>query len=222
MPAGLFSRGPTIAVPTLNEEDTSRSSPRVVGLRDDVAGGGDPVAALRYIDPSARWAKYDKVLIAPVTFWGGDETKISPADQHELADFFTQTLHQQLSTKFQVVIEPAPDVLTIQVGLVDPTSATPVLRTVSMVIPQARGLSTLKYLATGTYAFVDGCEGEAKIMDSMTHQVLVAGVDKRVGGGSLATAAQWKWGDTENAMTAWEKLLTDRLWAWKSGTPPPA
>lgn len=47
-------------------------------------------------------------------------------------------------------------------------------------------------LATGTYAFVGGCEGEAKIMDSMTHQVLVAGVDKRVGGGSLATAAQWK------------------------------
>ena len=57
-------------------------------------------------------------------------------------------------------------------------------------------------------------------MDSVTHQVLAAAVDKRVGGGSLATAAQWQWGDAENAMTAWAAQLANRLSSWTSGTPP--
>src|SRR5438876_453363 len=78
--------------------------------------------------------------------------------------------------------------------------ATPVLRTVSMVIPQARALATLKYAATGTYAFVGSAQAEGKVVDSVTGQVLAAGVDKRVGGGSITTAAQWQLGDAENAM----------------------
>jgi len=99
--------------------------------------------------------------------------------------------------------------------------ATPVLRTVSMVIPQARALATLKYAATGTYAFVGSAQAEGKVVDSVSGQVLAAGVDKRVGGGNLKTAAQWQLGDAENAMTAWSQLLAERLASWTSGTAPP-
>jgi hypothetical protein len=106
------------------------------------------------------------------------------------------------------------------VALVDADTATPVLRTISMIVPQARGLNTLKYLATGSYSFVGSAEAEMKAMDSVTHQVLVAAVDKRVGGGSLKTAAQWQWGDAENAMNAWAEQLATRLASWTSGTPP--
>ena len=185
-----------------------------------VSGGGEPIAGLRYINPNAQWTQYNKVLIAPVTFWAGDNTKVSPGDQHQLTDYLYQTIEKQLSSKFQVVQQPGPGVMTIQVALVDAETATPVLRTISMVIPQARALATLKYLATGTYAFVGGATAEGKILDSVTHQVLAAAVDKRVGGGSLKTAAQWQWGDAENAMTAWAQQLTNRLSSWTSGTAP--
>jgi hypothetical protein len=57
-------------------------------------------------------------LIAPVTFWAGDDTKISPADQHQLTNYFSQAIEKQLSTKFQVVQEPGPGVMTIQVALI--------------------------------------------------------------------------------------------------------
>ena len=60
---------------------------------------------------------------------------------------------------------------------------------------------------------------ERKILDSMSHQVIAAAVDKRVGG-SIATAAQWNMGDAENAMTAWAKQLATRLSSWTSGTAP--
>jgi hypothetical protein len=179
--------------------------------------GGTALADLRYLNPSAQWAKYDKVMIAPVTYWAADDSNISPESQHMLTDFCQQALYTHLSTKYQVVREPGPGVMLVQVALVDASGAVPVLRTISMLIPQARALATLKYLATGTYAFVGSAEAEAKIADSQTHQVLAAGVDKRVGGGSLATAAQWKWGDAENAITDWAQQLTSRLTELKAG-----
>lgn len=186
----------------------------------DVSASGEPAAALRYVDPNARWTQYKKVLIAPVTFWGGDDTKLSPADQQTLTNYFDQAIEKQLATRFQVVHQPGPGVMTLQVALVDAHSATPILRTISMVVPQARGLSTLKYLATGSYPFVGGATAEAKVLDSTTHQVLAAAVDRRIGGGSISTAAQWQWGDAENAMQAWAQQLATRLSSWTSGTPP--
>jgi len=86
-----------------------------------------------------------------------------------------------------------------------------VLRTVSMAIPQARVLGTLKYAATGTYPFVGSAQGEMLIIDSVTGQVLAAAVDRRVGGGSIETAAQWQWGDAENAMDKWAQLAVTRF-----------
>jgi hypothetical protein len=185
-----------------------------------IAGSGEAVAGLRYIDPNAHWTQYRKVLIAPVTFWGGDDTKVSPADQQMLANYFHDALEGQLSKKFEVVQQAGPGVMRIEVALVDASTATPILRTISMIVPQARGLNTLKYLATGTYGFVGGAEAEVKIEDSVSDQVLAAAVDKRVGGGALSTAAQWQWGDAENAVKAWAEQMASRLSSWTSGTPP--
>jgi hypothetical protein len=185
-----------------------------------LSGSGEAVAGLRYIDPGAKWTQYQKVLLAPVTFWGGDDTKVSPKDQHMLADYFHQVIEQQLSKHFELVQNPGPGVLEIQVAIVDADTATPVLRTISMVVPQARGLNTLKYLATGTYGFVGSAEAEVKATDSITGQVLAAAVDKRVGGGGIKGAAQWQWGDAENAMSTWAEQMATRLAAWTSGTPP--
>src|SRR5215510_14281236 len=49
-------------------------------------------ADLRYVNPSANWTQYSKVLIEPVTFWGGDQTKLSPSEQRQLTNFFYQAL----------------------------------------------------------------------------------------------------------------------------------
>jgi len=178
------------------------------------------LAALRYINPDAHWTQYNKVMIAPVSFWGGDDTSVSKADQLALTNYFTQALNTALSQKFTVVQQPGPGVMEIAVAIEEIGKATPVLRTVSMVIPQARVLSTLKYAATGTYAFVGSAQAEVKITDAVSGAILAAAVDKRVGGGNIKTAAQWQYGDAENAMTDWSNLLATRLASWTSGTPP--
>ena len=37
---------------------------------------------------------------------------------------------------------------------------------------------------------------------------------------SIKTAAQWEWGDAENALTYWAQMMTTRLSSWTSGTTP--
>ncbi|MGZ8188767.1 MAG: DUF3313 domain-containing protein [Methylosarcina sp.] len=180
--------------------------------------GGKDQASLRYINPSAQWTKYDKVLVEPVTFWGGNSTSVSAADQHTLVNYFSQQLKEQLGKKFQIVDQPGPGVLKLTVAMTDAETATPVLRSISMVVPQAHILSNLKYLATGTFPFVGGAQGEAKVTDSVSGELLSAAVDKRIGGGSAATGFQWQWGDAENAIDKWCEMLTERLSSWTSAT----
>jgi Protein of unknown function (DUF3313) len=177
-------------------------------------------ADLRYIDPNAQWTQYHKVLIEPVSFWGGDDTKVSAKDQQILTTYFGRVLHEQLSKKFQVVDQPGPGVMTIHVALEDATAATPVMRSVSVAEPHVRMIATLKYLATGTFPFVGSAQAEAKVTDSVTGQVLAAAVSKRVGGGSLKNVDVWEMGDAENALAYWAQLTTNRLASWTSGAAP--
>ena len=76
-----------------------------------------------------------------------------------------------------------------------------------MVVPQLRLLSAGYALVTRRYPFSGGGVAAAKISDSMTEQLLGGGVDRRAGGGAIQTAAQWQWGDAENAIKAWSSLL---------------
>jgi hypothetical protein len=175
-------------------------------------------AALRYIAPNVDWKKYTKVEVSPVLSYSGEERKISAQDAQFLSNYMYQAFVQQFGAKgFQVVNEPGPGVIKVQAATMDAEAAVPILRTVSMIVPQARALATLKYVGTDSYPFVGGLQGELEATDSQTGQVLAAGVDRRIGGGSLQTAAQWQWGDAENVMDHWAELVATRLQDLRSG-----
>lgn len=183
--------------------------------------GGKEQAGMRYANPAAQWTQYNKVIIAPVTFWGGDSTKVSAPDQQTLVNYFSQQLHEELGKKFQIVDKAGPGILKVAVAMTDAEAATPGLRSISIIIPQAHMLSNLKYLATGTFPFVGAAQAEVKITDSVSGQTLAAAVDKQIGGGSIKAGFQWQWGDAENAITEWSKKLTEKLSSWTSGKEKP-
>src|SRR5213596_736737 len=61
--------------------------------------GAEGQAALRYVNPSAQWSRYKKIMILPVTFWAGD--KSMPGKDHTLSTHkYYHSLHQQMSQKF--------------------------------------------------------------------------------------------------------------------------
>ena len=210
------------ACTTTQKADVNQSALNCAFLANEcslMTAGGKDQAGLRYINPAAQWTQYTKVLIAPVSFWGGDSTTVPAADQKALVDYFTQQLNAQLGQKFEVVTQAGAGVMKIEVAMVDAAAATPVLRSVSMIVPQAHMIANLKYLATGTFPFVGAAQAESKVTDSVSGQVLALAADKRIGGGSMAAGFQWKWGDAENAITHWSELAATRLSAWTSGTP---
>lgn len=195
------------------------------GLLGDVcerlSPGGEDQASLRYINPSVRWTNYSKILVEPVTFWGGDATSVSASDQQMLVNYFSQQLKEQFGKKFEIVDQAGPGVMKFTAAMVDAETAIPVLRSISMIIPQAHMLANLKYVATGTFPFVGAAQAEAKITDSVSGQLLAAVADKQIGGGNAVTGFQWQWGDAENAIEKWCEMASERLSSWTTGTATP-
>ncbi|MGA2410993.1 MAG: DUF3313 domain-containing protein, partial [Candidatus Binataceae bacterium] len=115
------------------------------------------------------------------------------------------------SQNFTIVTDPGPGVARLSVALTDASSATPVLRTIAVVVPQAHALSLIKQGLTGTYSFVGSATGEAKLTDSVSGQLLAAWADQRFGSGAVKNAGVWQWGDAEHAMDYWANGLDQRL-----------
>src|SRR5258708_37721476 len=120
-------------------------------------------------------------MIAPVTFWAADDSKVSAADQQTLCNYAHSVFVKDLGKNYTIVDEPGAGVMKVSVALTDATSAVPVLRSISVVVPQARVLSAIKIVATGTYAFVGTAHGAAKLNDSVSGQLLAASVEKLAG-----------------------------------------
>jgi Protein of unknown function (DUF3313) len=173
--------------------------------------GPEGGAALAYVNPNAQWSKYTKIQLMPVEFWAAADSKVSESDQQMLTSYFYNKLQEDLSKSFTLVSQPGPDVLTLRVALMDATTAVPGLRSVSVIVPQARVLNGLQSLATGSYAFVGSAEGEMKATDSTTGELLAAAVDQRAGGMGIKSAASFQWGDSENSMDYWAQKITNRV-----------
>jgi len=208
------------------QRQTVKQSPTICGflgadLCQQLQPGAREEAGLRYVNPKGTFTQYDKVMIVLVGFFGSDPAKVPPKDEQRLTDLFYKNLHEALAKRYQVVDEVASGVMKVEVALLDAETATAGARSVTMVVPQLRVLSTGYALAAGRFPFSGGAEAAAKISDAMTEQVLGAAVDRRAGGGSVDAAAQWQWGDAENAIKVWSSLLANGLYAYTSGEKKP-
>src|SRR5271156_411755 len=147
-----------------------------------LALGPEGGAALAWINSNVQWASYSKIQLMPVEFWAAAESTVSASDQQILTGYFYNALQTNLAKSFTLVDQPGPGVMTLRVALMDATTATPGLRSISVIIPQARILNGAQSLATGSYAFVGSAEAEMKLTDSITDVLLAEAVDQRAGG----------------------------------------
>jgi len=199
---------------TLPPSVTSFLGPDSSKLQPGPKGG----AALSWVNPSAQWSKYNAILLDPVQFWASADSKVSTTDQQVLAEYFYNSLKTNIEKQgFAVTDQPGPNVIRLQVALMDATTVTPGLRSISVVVPQARVLNMAQSLATDSYAFVGSAEAEMKATDSVTGELLAEAVDQRAGGMGLKGAASFKWGDAQNAMDYWAELIPQRFQQLKAG-----
>lgn len=175
--------------------------------------GEENEALLTYRNPTADWRAYDKIQLNPVTIWGDDQSAFKDAPEAErklLADDLFTAVYKELSKDYQMVTEPGPGVMSIQVALTDAQASNPTLDTVSSVLPAGMAVSGATSLITGKPSFVGEARAEVKVTDAASGELLGAAVDRRVGGKSLSGSMD-SWDDAHQAFQHWAEQFRYRL-----------
>ncbi len=173
--------------------------------------GEDPL--LFYINPETDFSKYTKIFIKPLEVWkqSDDSLKdVSEEDLNMLAYFLYQSLNTELEKDYEIVGINGSDVMELRVAITEAKGSNVALDSITSVVPQARLLSKVKKLATGTEAFVGGAAIEAEIVDSVSGSRLMAMVDEKSGSKSIKGSTN-TWSDVEKAYQEWAQGLKNRL-----------
>ena len=183
-------------------------------------GKGDQ-AVLAYQNPTVAWVRYDSIIIDPVQVFmtkDADLKSDSAEERRALANYFTSSLHDELSKHFTIVRTPGPNVLRVRAALTDGDQSEVLLDTISTIMPIGLALSTIKRVATGSDTAVGFAQAEAEILDSRTSTRLAAAVDKRYGTKALRSKFG-SWNHAEEAMKHWSERIAKRLVEWGAGHP---
>ncbi len=175
---------------------------------------GEPL--LFYRNPTADWRNYEKAMVDPVTVWRGEDSKlgeIPPRDLQRLTRLMkVKAIEAVRAEGMQVVDKPGPGVMRIRVALTEAEQANRTMHAVTSVVP----LPSVSKMATGTRAFVGVAGIEGEVSDSVSGEVLFAGVDRR-GGGRELTDVRNPWGHVEKAFQYWSDRFRQRLCEERGG-----
>lgn len=175
--------------------------------------GGEGEALLVYQNARVNWPSYFKVIVDPVTVWLGKDSQlqeVSGNDRQRMANDLWSKLIEALQADYQIVHKPGPGTLRIQAALTEAEESSMVLDTVSSVLPGMSMMTEGNQLVTGTAGFVGRASAEAKITDSQTGTLLLAGVDRRAGSKNVKGVLE-SWNDVENVNSYWAHQVSYRL-----------
>ena len=180
-------------------------------------GTGDQ-ALYRYVNPAVNLKQYTKIMIDPVIISKQGELDQGDLENYQkLANNAFVFLNQELATQMTVVTVPGPDIMRLQLAIVDADSSKPVRNLLSSVMPIGIGVSILKYGATGKQSGVGEITAELKVTDAMTGQLIGAAYDRRVGG--KAAQGIWDtWYNADQALQYWAKKCAWFVCDAKGGT----
>jgi hypothetical protein len=197
----------------------------------DLLEPGDPQrheALRRYVAPDVDAARYDKIIVDPVTAWADPEQVetegLQLADVQELADYLHAVLRDELGDDFELVSEPQPNTLRVQVALTTAAPSNQTMVVVSNVLPIAVAVTQAREYLTGRPTYQGEASVEYRMLDAEDGELLAAGVDRRIGGRTLYSAKS-SWADVENNGLYWARQLRYRLCREQNRegcTPPPA
>lgn len=192
---------------------TRAPDPRTMsGFLDDYSRlreGGSEQPSLVYRNPDADWTRYEAILFEPVTIWRsgkGSLGGIADEDLQRLAAEFHAAVRARLGESYRLVDKPAPGVLRVRLGITDASRSDPVLDVFTFDVPPAQSVRAEQTLDAGMQALVAAAAIEGEITDSVTGELLAAGVDRRRG-----TRAITSWQDLHAALDRWASWLAGRL-----------
>ena len=139
-----------------------------------------------------------------------------PPEGQTLLNYAYAELREELGRDYEIVDSPGTGTLRITVAFTRLGSRNVTLDKFSTWVPFARAVSEIKGLAAGKPTFVGYAKVEVKFSDAETGEILLAALDKRVGGKTLKDFDSWT--DVRAAMDYWAELARFRLCLLRGGT----
>lgn len=212
------------ACKTTNEAPMEENS-GFLGNYSDLVPGTNDQAKLVYFNPSANWAKYTKVYIAPTQLWNSDDPesklgKLDDEDKQLIINYAYTALWTNLSKDYQIVDQSATnaaDVMVLRTAITEAKPSKPVLNFVGTVMPIGLALSYVKRGVFGTHLAVGSCQVEMELLDGPSGTRLAAAVDRRAGTKALRTKFDGSFGDVMLALDYWAERLQMRLAEERTG-----
>lgn len=169
-----------------------------------------------YVNPKADCRKYSKVIIDPVTLWGKSEdsplAELEEKDQQMLATRGWGTVYDAMrKANFAITDKPGPDVMRVRAAVTEATKAKVMLANAVAVAPYVWQAATLWGMGTGKWPFLGELAGEMEIVDSLTGERLMAGVDKVTGTMGSNMDPRARWDDVRKGFDHWREKLGKRM-----------
>ena len=180
-------------------------------------------AKMRYIASGVDWKQYTKVYIMPVELWKADDKEspfygMSQENQQLLTSFFYTELNDELQKSFTIVTAPGPNTLVVHMAITEAKKSAPVRNLMTTIVPFGIAANILVTAAFGSGVGVGQVQVEGELLDGVTNQRLMAGVDRRVGTKALRTKFNSTWGDVKLAFSYWAFALEAKLIDLRTGT----
>jgi hypothetical protein len=194
--------------------------------------------AYRWIDPSAKLARYNQIMLEPIRVQlasDADYKAIDPSELKTLTDYFQQSIVKALGNAYPVVAKPGPGVMRVKIVITNLVPTKPAMSVVTLVVPFAAVPDMASGVVTGGPAgsapYLGRTGIAAQFIDSQTNQVIAEFADTQVGrkyvvdtskgvGNAIDTGvsdyvkAYSTWAYAQKAFDGWAKQL--RAWLDKN------
>jgi hypothetical protein len=134
-----------------------------------------------YSGANNDWHKYHAVIVDPVSVYTAPDQqfgKTSDADKAALAAYMQKQFAEALTPKFSLVTERGPTTLRIHVTLTGVETSTPVLSTLTKILPVGLVINVVQTARDRQAIFTGSVSYAVEIYDSASNQLLRAYVAK--------------------------------------------
>lgn len=172
------------------------------------------VADWLYVNKSANFKGYDKIILKHATFFIKDDAEykgIQADEMNDLAETTHQAFVKALSDAYTFTDEPGPGVMVLRIAITDLVPNKAVIGTVTSIIPVGIVISGAKKLTTGTHIGMGGVSFEGELLDSQTNEVLMAIVNSSTGKKYKIGKSVTKWGQVKEIFKVYSGILRKRL-----------
>jgi len=135
-----------------------------------------------YAADGIDWQQYTSIILDPVTIYSGPDQQFgdtSDANKIELANYMQAQFSQSLKTKYAMVTVPGSNTLRIHLTLAGIETNTPVLATLSKVVPAGVLLNGAQTARGKEGSFAGSVSYAVEIYDSSSNRLLRAFVSKQ-------------------------------------------